>query len=70
MNEPPVDTLELRALEQRNRLHDSIGELNTAVREKLDFKENVRKHFVFATGVVSALGLLVGYSLGGMFTRH
>jgi hypothetical protein len=68
MNTMPVDQLELRALEQRNRLHKSVVELKSKVR--LDVKKNTKKYIVPAGGLVSLMGLLLGYSLTGIFTRH
>jgi len=61
---------ELRALEQRKRLHESVVALKRHVREKLDVKRTARKYFVPAGGVISLLSLLLGYSLTGIFTRH
>jgi len=60
--------LELRALEQRNRLHKSVVELKSQVR--LDVKKNTKKYIVPAGGLVSLMGLLLGYNLTGIFTRH
>ncbi len=71
MNVPAdKDQLELRALEQRNRLHKSVTELKSQIRETLDVKKNATKYIVPAGGVVSLMGLLLGYSLTGIFTRH
>jgi len=70
---PPVDNLELRALEERNRLHQTATELRrkiAAVREKVDPVNNAREHFMGAAAVVSVIGLAVGYSFAGIFTRH
>lgn len=65
-----MDALELRALEQRNRLHHSVTELKLQVRDKLDLKKNARKHLLAVGAVVSGVGLLLGYGMGGMFTRR
>ena len=66
----PAEVLEARAAEQRRQLHNSVQDLRTAVRERLDVKRNVRQHFLPAAGVVSLAGLVLGYSFTGMFTRH
>ncbi len=66
----PAEILEARAAEQRRRLHDSLQDLRGAVRERLDVRRNVRQHFLPAAGVASVVGLVFGYSFGGIFTRH
>ena len=73
MNTVPVETLELRALEQRIQLHNSAVELKAkmaAARQKLDMSKNAREHFMRASIIAAALGLLSGYGFAGMFTRH
>ena len=66
----PAEILEQRAAEQRRQLYNSVQDLRTAVRERLDLKRNVRHHFLPAAGVVGVAGLVLGYSFTGMFTRH
>jgi hypothetical protein len=72
-NSLPADVLEQRAAEQRRRLHNSVSELRTTVRqrvrEKLDVKRNARHYLWPATGGVSLLALMLGYGVAGMFTR-
>jgi hypothetical protein len=71
MSTLPIESLELRALEQRNRLHKTTGELKTkvaAAREKLDMSKNAREHLIGASVVVSLVGFFAGYGLAGMFT--
>ena len=73
MSTHPLETLELRALEQRNRLHQDVTELKekiAAAREKLSVQRNVRAHFTKAALVVSIAGLLAGNGFAGMFTRR
>ena len=73
MSTPPVESLELRALEQRNRIHKTATELKTkvsVVREKLDMSKNAREHLIGASIVVSLLGFFSGYWLAGIFTDH
>ncbi len=71
-NSLPTDVLEQRAAEQRRRLHNSVAELRVTVRdrvrERLDVKRQAREHFWPAVGVVSLVGLVFGYGMGGMFT--
>jgi hypothetical protein len=73
MNSLPIENLELRALEQRNRLHKTAGELKTkmaAAREKLDITENAREHFLGAAVLVSLVCFLSGYGFGGIFSHR
>ena len=50
MNSVSADTLELRALQQRNRIHETAAELRAkvvATRKKLDITANAREHADF-----------------------
>ncbi len=70
MTQPmPTEFLEARAAEQRRQIHNSVHELRSAVRERLDVKRNLRQHFWPAAGVVGLAGLVFGYSFTGIFTR-
>jgi hypothetical protein len=64
----PVDVLEQRAAEQRRHLHDSVTELRHTVRERLDVKRNVREYVWPVAGVMALVGLVLGYSVAGIFT--
>jgi len=64
----PVDILEKRAADQRRQLHNTVIELRQTVRERLDVKRNVREHLWPAAAVMALLGLVLGYSLTGIFT--
>lgn len=73
MSPQPVENLELRAVEQRNHLHQTTSELRhkiSATREQLDPSRNIRQHFVGLALVGAALGWISGFGLGGMFTRR
>ena len=73
MSTQPIETLELRALEQRNRLHQDATELKgkiAAVREKMSVARNARDHFGSAAVVAVVAGLLSGYGFAGIFTRR
>ena len=70
MSTAPTYELELRAAEQRTRLHSSVEELRQRMREKLDVKRNLRQHIGLAAGAVSVVGLALGYGVAGIFTRH
>ena len=66
----PTYELELRAVEQRKRLHDSVSELKTRVRDKFDVQKNAREHLLAASGIASVMALLAGYGIAGLFTRR
>ncbi len=63
----PTDVLELRAAEQRRRLHNSVADLRERMKEKLDVKNAAREHLVSAAGVAGVLGLLFGYAVASVF---
>lgn len=65
----PSDILELRAAQQRRRLHHTVAELRDTVRERVDVRRNARQYFLPAAGVAAAVGLVMGYSAGGVFAR-
>ncbi|HWR36045.1 MAG TPA: hypothetical protein VN622_09275 [Clostridia bacterium] len=69
-NALPADVLEQRAAEQRRRIHNSVVELRSTVRDKLDVKRNAREHLWPAVGVLSSVGLMMGYRFAGAFVRH
>ena len=68
-----IESLELKALDQRNRIHRTIKELKlkvAAAREHFDMSKNAREHLIKASVVVSLLGFLSGYGLAGRFTER
>jgi hypothetical protein len=72
MSTSPIENLELRALAQRNRLHEQTDELRAkvgAAREKLRVAKQAREHFLGASVLASVIGLGLGYGFTGMFTR-
>ncbi len=66
----PTDVLEIRAEEQRRRLHNSVSELRSQVREKLDVKKNAREYVWPASGAIALIGMVLGYGVAGVFTRY
>ena len=68
-NLPPISILEANAQAQRDKLHNSVLELRSTVRQKLDAKKLAREHLGTAASVASVFGLVLGYALGGIFTR-
>jgi hypothetical protein len=67
MSEGTLDSLEMRAREQRKQIHNSVQELRSSVKEKLDPKRNARLYFPQLSTVAALLGLSAGYVAGGIF---
>jgi hypothetical protein len=65
----PVDVLEKRAEDERRQLHNSVQQLRETVHERLDVKRNVRNHLGAICGAMAVIGLAVGYTVTGVFTR-
>lgn len=73
MSTKPVEDLQLRALEQRNQLHETVAELKNKVsetRERFDVQRNLREHFGAFAAAAAALSFLMGYGVGTMFTQR
>lgn len=69
----PIENLELRALEQRQQLHQRATELKSKIddtRENLSLTNQSREHFAPAAVAASLLGLVAGYAFTGMFTSR
>jgi hypothetical protein len=71
-NSPEV--LEQRAAEQRLRIHDSVDELKSSlretVREHLDVENYARTYIWRFVAVAAGIALISGYGTAGMFTRR
>jgi ElaB/YqjD/DUF883 family membrane-anchored ribosome-binding protein len=65
----PSSLLELRAAEQRRRLHNAVADLRDTVADRMNVKKLARSYVWQATGVAALVGLILGYGMGGMFTR-
>lgn len=73
MNALPLENLELRALEERNQLHDRATELKGKIndtRDKLDPRTIAREHFLGMAIVTGTVSLLCGYAAAGLFTKE
>jgi hypothetical protein len=73
MSAAKSDSLELRALMQRDRIHRTALELRGKVdeaKERLSPAHNVREHFGAAVSIASVLTFLSGYALGTAFMRR
>ncbi len=64
----PSDDLELQAENQRRRIHDSVNQLRSTVRERLNVQKAARGYVWRASAVAGLLALMVGYGIGGAFT--
>jgi len=66
----PTATLELRAIEQRRELHNSVSELREqvreTVREKLDPHRYASEYAWPAAAAAALFSLLVGYGTAGV----
>jgi hypothetical protein len=67
--EMPSDILEMRAVEQRQRLHNTVQELRETVRERVNVRKTARQYLWPAAGTAAVLGLVLGYAAGGAFVR-
>jgi hypothetical protein len=68
----PIEYLEELAADQRRTMHNSVNRLRTSakqnIQERLDVTRNLRRYFWPASGVAAVIGLVLGYSVTGMFT--
>ena len=64
----PTDILEMRAAEQRKRIHESVLELRQQVQRKLDLRQKLQQYVWPAAGGAAMMGLLLGYGVTGVFT--
>jgi hypothetical protein len=70
MSTVPIESLQLRAFEQRSQLHKTASDLREKIehiREKLRFTKQVRDHLVTASLAAGLVGLASGYAVAGRF---
>ena len=65
----PLDLLERQAEEQRTHLHESVRELRNTVRDRMDLNHLLQGRFVPAAIIAAILGISLGYSFAGIFSR-
>jgi hypothetical protein len=70
MSYEPTPELELRAAEQRKALHTTVVELKSMVKEKTDVHRLASEYALPVSGVAALAGLVLGYGVTGIFTRH
>jgi hypothetical protein len=72
MSTAPIETLQLRAMEQRGQLHQTATEIREKIdrtRDKFRIKNQVREHLVTFCIAGAALAVLIGYGVVSLFTR-
>jgi hypothetical protein len=70
MAELPSYDLQVKAAEERRRIHETVIELRSRVHEDLDIKKVVRAQLGTICAVSAALSLGLGYLITGAFVRH
>ena len=73
MNTTTIETLQIKALEQRKELHQTFADLRDKVmdtREKFKVSNQARNHLLAACAAAAVLGLASGYGVAGIFTRN
>jgi hypothetical protein len=63
----PSYELELRASEQRKRIHLSLSELKGRLRERAVLKPLLRRYLTPISGSAALIALVAGYGVGGFF---
>jgi len=64
----PPDILEVRAAEQRRRIHETVLELRDHVEDKLDVRRHAAEYVWPASGVAALCGLVLGWGVAAMFS--
>lgn len=64
----PSRDLEAKAADDRRRLHTSVEELRSHLRDTLDVNKNTREHLGLACAVAALAGVTAGYAFTGIFT--
>ena len=70
---PSPERLEIRALQQRERIHRTALELISkvdAAKQRLTLSYNVRAHFAVTSLIAVSVSFLCGYAVAGMFTER
>lgn len=73
MSTSSIEGLELKAVEQRGRLHRAVVELGEKIyctREKLRFSREVPQHLAAISILAGLVGLVSGYGFARLFTRR
>ena len=65
----PSYDLELKAADERQRLHDRVVELRSCLGQTLDIRKNTREHLLQVCAVTGLVALIAGYVMGGLVAR-
>lgn len=65
----PSYDLELKAADERQRLHESVSELKSCLNQSLDLRKNTREHLGSICVTTALLGLATGYAVAGIFAH-
>ena len=71
MSTMPIETLLLRALEERSQLHRTASDLRAKLsrtREKLSLSRQAHDHLLVISLIAGAVGLVSGYGVAGLFS--
>jgi hypothetical protein len=66
-----IETLQLKALEQRSQLHRTASDLRAKIsgtREKLRFSKQAHDHLVSVSLAAALVGIASGYGVAGLLT--
>ncbi len=64
----PADILEVRAAEQRRRIHETVLALREQVEDKMDVRRHAAEYVWPASGVAAVCGLVLGWGVAAMFS--
>jgi hypothetical protein len=73
MSTMPIETLQLRAFEERSQLHKTASELRTKLsrtREKLSLSKQAHDRLLAVSVIAGAVALVSGYGIAGLFSHR
>ena len=73
MSTTAIDALQLKAREQRERLHQTASDLREKVhetREQLSLSRQAHEHLLGVSVAGGIVAFVFGYGVAGLFTRH
>ena len=71
MSTLPIETLQLRALQQRSQLHNTASYLRAKLsrtREKLSLSKQAHDHLLVISLIAGVVGLVSGFGVAGLFS--
>lgn len=70
MSDLPSYDLELKAADDRRRLHESVDELKLHLRETFDLKKNASEHLGLVCSLSAGIALAAGYIVTGVYLHR